>query len=149
MPANRAVEVRGSRELIARMREDARWIETQLQDLERAQGRELLHRIQEKANTGFHAPGEPHIPGTGPGPNVVTGAYLESWGIAYEPERTVVFTDAPQANRLEYGFHGEDSLGRLFDQAAYPHVEPAADEVEVETFAKAEAIVDLIVRGVR
>ena len=36
-----------------------------------------------------------------------------------------VFSDAPQARRLEYGFVGVDSLGRHYRQPPFPHVEPA------------------------
>ncbi|MDX3758165.1 hypothetical protein [Streptomyces mirabilis] len=37
----------------------------------------------------------------------------------------VVFTDAPQQRRLEYGFVGVDRLGRQYRQPPYPHIEPA------------------------
>lgn len=33
------------------------------------------------------------------------------------------------AARVEYGFVGEDSLGRLFNQAAQPYLTPAAEEI--------------------
>jgi hypothetical protein len=149
MPTSRTLEVRGATELSVELLAIAAKVETEIRDLGQAQGRELLHRIQEKANTGSHGPREPHIPGTGPGPNVVTGDYVLSWQIEYGIVATSVFTDAPQADRLEYGFHGVDSIGRRYDQRAYPHVGPAVDEVEEETGAKAEALIDLLLRGVR
>ncbi|WP_405999407.1 hypothetical protein [Streptomyces sp. NBC_00829] len=37
----------------------------------------------------------------------------------------VVFTDAPQQRRLEYGFVGVDRLGRQYRQPPFPHIEPA------------------------
>ncbi|MBO4254192.1 hypothetical protein [Streptomyces griseorubiginosus] len=45
--------------------------------------------------------------------------------------RAVVFTDAPQSHRLEYGgFLGVDSLGRQYRQPPYPHIEPAFRQTE-------------------
>jgi hypothetical protein len=39
-------------------------------------------------------------------------------------------TDRAQANRLEYGFVGTDSLGRTYDQPPYEHHGPAVDVIE-------------------
>ena len=69
-----------------------------------------------------------------PGPNVVTGQYRASWdvkvNVAGGRVSTVVFTDAPQPRRLEYGFVGVDSLGRQYRQPPYPHIEPAFRQTE-------------------
>lgn len=66
-----------------------------------------------------------------PGPNVITGEYRESWRVTKQGSGSyMVFTDAPQAARLEKGFIGIDSLGRHYEQPPFPHVWPAADEVE-------------------
>jgi hypothetical protein len=68
-----------------------------------------------------------------PGPRVQTGDYRRS--IALDVFRKVksaeahVGTNKPQANRLEYGFHGADSLGRHYNQAPLPHFGPALDEI--------------------
>ncbi len=68
-----------------------------------------------------------------PGPNVITGHYRRS--INRRTEKRVdgsvgqVGTDAPQARRLEFGFSGTDSLGRVYDQPPFPHFGPALDEV--------------------
>ncbi|MCX4885864.1 hypothetical protein [Streptomyces sp. NBC_00847] len=64
-----------------------------------------------------------------PGPNVITGAYRNSWQaethrLPYGAMCTLG-TDAPQGRRLEYGFTGTDSLGRSYNQPPFPHVEPA------------------------
>lgn len=89
-----------------------------------------------------------------PGPNVITGEYLASWYVdqgggigagangAGEQSFTVT-TDALQANRLEYGFSGVDSMGRSYHQPPFPHVGPAIDEVE-PTMADALAAVILV-----
>lgn len=64
-----------------------------------------------------------------PGPEIVTGQYHDSWtaDFTYEDGTLVgdAFTNEPQANRLEHGFHGVDSIGRAYDQPPYPHVLPA------------------------
>ncbi|WP_405803407.1 HK97 gp10 family phage protein [Streptomyces sp. NBC_01187] len=64
-----------------------------------------------------------------PGPRVITGQYRASWKVRTNSGGSQVtaevYTDAPQARRLEYGFVGSDSLGRHYRQPPYPHVEPA------------------------
>lgn len=65
-----------------------------------------------------------------PGPNVQTGAYRDSWYVVADGNQRIVTTDAPQARRLELGFSGVDSLGRVYDQPPFPHVRPAADAIE-------------------
>ena len=98
-------------------------------------GAAFLTLVRAKARTGFHRPGDPHIPGTGPGPNVGTGDYVRSMHQTngYEGNNPVslVSTNAPQARRLEYGFPVVmvDSLGRSFNQPPYPHWRPAAEEI--------------------
>jgi hypothetical protein len=68
-----------------------------------------------------------------PGPNAPTGDYRRS--INRQTTKTPtgsegrVGTNKPQGRRLELGFAGEDSLGRSYDQPAYPHFGPALDEV--------------------
>lgn len=39
-----------------------------------------------------------------------------------------VGTDVPYAARIEFGFAGRDSLGRLYSQPAQPYLRPAADD---------------------
>lgn len=107
-------------------------------------GAELLTLIRQNASTGTHAPGEPHIPGTGPGPNVATGDYRRSWALTTRPGEVFVFTNAPQAARLEYGFVGPDSLGRVYNQPPYPHVRPAVEQIR----PKLEDAMRRIVQGV-
>jgi len=65
-----------------------------------------------------------------PGPRQVTGEYADSWEVFTDgPYRAGARTDAPQAERLEYGYVGVDAEGRHYNQAAYPHIWPAVDEV--------------------
>jgi hypothetical protein len=81
-----------------------------------------------------------------PGPDVVTGEYRNSielrivktiTGVAAE-----VYSNAPQAFRLEYGFVGSDSRGRHYDQPPFPHFRPALATVGGEY----HVAVDLAVR---
>ncbi|NUK32215.1 HK97 gp10 family phage protein [Streptomyces lunaelactis] len=64
-----------------------------------------------------------------PGPRVITGQYRASWDVRMSTGggqvTAEVYSDAPQARRLEYGFVGVDSLGRHYRQPPFPHVEPA------------------------
>lgn len=80
-----------------------------------------------------------------PGPNVVTGDYRGSWRAEPVEETAAsisisVGTDRPQAARLEYGFVGPDSLGRVYDQPPFPHMGPAVDGIEPLFYAAMDAI---------
>ena len=69
-----------------------------------------------------------------PGPNVITGAYRNSW----RPETRglgrgavcTIGTELPYGRRLEFGFTGTDSLGRSYHQPPFPHVQPALPYIE-------------------
>jgi hypothetical protein len=79
-----------------------------------------------------------------PGPRAPTGDYRRSWNTQYgsfgSSAAAIVGTNAPQGRRLEYGFVGQDSLGRHYHQPPFPHVRPAMDRVE-EPFYAAMAVV--------
>lgn len=99
----------------------------------RHHGQLLESRVKANASTGYHSPGQRHIPGTGPGPNVATGDYRRSIGpVEIVTEGSVVSavlgSAAPQAARLEYGFVGTDSRGRHYAQPPFPHFGPGIDE---------------------
>lgn len=74
-----------------------------------------------------------------PGPRTVTGDYRRSIGMQMRGSAevgtvsAVVGTNKPQGRRLEFGFVGADSAGRVYDQPPYPHFGPAFDET-VEQF---------------
>ena len=67
-----------------------------------------------------------------PGPNVITGDYRRSWNTVFitggDTATATVGTNKPQGRRLEYGFVGPDRIGRVFNQAPFPHVGPALDK---------------------
>lgn len=104
----------------------------------RTYGMLLQNQVKINATTGYHKAGLPHIPGTGPGPNRATGDYVRSISLEFgsgtlDGERSVdadVYTNSVQGNRLEYGFVGVDSIGRVYKQSAYPHWGPAANTIE-------------------
>jgi hypothetical protein len=68
-----------------------------------------------------------------PGPNVITGAYRNSWRAVTTAipngAQCTIGTNAPQGRRLEFGFVGADSLGRIYNQPPFPHVQPALDYI--------------------
>lgn len=90
-----------------------------------------------------------HMPGTGPGPNVATGNYRRSIQLTptREGENPVAYihTNSAQARRLEYGFRGTDSLGRRYNQPAYPHFQPAADKAEGILAAQIQRVLDKMI----
>lgn len=81
-----------------------------------------------------------------PGPNAPTGDYRRS----IHAERVgsganfavAVGTNKPQGRRLEFGFVGRDSLGRLFNQPPYPHFGPAIDEIGPEFVVALHAVTE-------
>jgi hypothetical protein len=75
-----------------------------------------------------------------PGPNVITGAYRNSWQaqtrrLPYGAICTLG-TDLPYGRRLEFGFTGTDSLGRSYNQPPFPHVQPALPFIEETLMAQ-------------
>jgi hypothetical protein len=84
-------------------------------------GQDLLERIRENASGP-------------PGPDTVTGAYVESLFVNYteaaDSFRLDAGSDAPQAMRLEYGFIGTDARGARRNDLPRPHFRPAADSME-------------------
>lgn len=70
-----------------------------------------------------------------PGPNVITGAYRNSWQpgpVRRSPYGAMctIGTNLPYGPRLEWGFSGTDSLGRTYHQPPFPHVQPALGYIE-------------------
>jgi hypothetical protein len=87
-----------------------------------------------------------------PGPNAPTGDYRGSWRVEKCTTPTPgtvsrsVGTDRAQANRLEYGFVGTDSLGRTYDQPPYPHTARPWTSSNRVFDAAMEAVADQAVR---
>ncbi|MFE5089459.1 HK97 gp10 family phage protein [Streptomyces sp. NPDC056638] len=74
-----------------------------------------------------------------PGPNAPTGDYRRSWTHEMSSDGVTVTatvgTNKPQGRRLEFGFVGADSLGRIYNQPPYPHVGPAVEEISPQFLA--------------
>ena len=81
-----------------------------------------------------------------PGPNVITGDYRRSITVVFSHAEgmhtATVGTNNPQARRLEFGFHGQDSLGRHYNQPPRPHFGPALDEIEPGYLAGLESALE-------
>lgn len=82
-----------------------------------------------------------------PGPNAPTGDYRGSWRVEDVDAGPASVaksagTDRAQANRLEYGFVGTDSLGRTYNQPPYAHHGPAVDVVEPVFYAAMQQVAD-------
>lgn len=80
-----------------------------------------------------------------PGPRAPTGQYRASINAEYRISATdavaSIGTNAPQGRRLEFGFVGPDSLGRIYNQPPFPHFGPAIDKY-------ADAYVDAVRNGI-
>lgn len=80
-----------------------------------------------------------------PGPRAPTGDYRRSITLsvvrAGRMSIAEVGTNRPQGRRLEFGFVGEDSLGRRYNQPPYPHFGPALDGIRAEYVAALDAVV--------
>lgn len=111
----------------------------------------LVPVVVEKAATDLNSLTQQNASGR-PGPNAPTGDYRGSWRVedVHDPDPGTtsrsVGTDRPQANRLEYGFVGTDSLGRQYDQQPYPHHGPAVDVMEPVFEAAMDKVADQAVR---
>lgn len=72
-----------------------------------------------------------------PGPNVIDDVYRPSiMGVVRSEggnQMAEIGSGAAQTLRLEFGFFGRDSLGRVYNQPAFPHFQPAVNPVS--TFA--------------
>jgi hypothetical protein len=87
------------------------------------------------ASTGSHKKGQPHIPGTGPGPNRVTGFLrnsITSSGrpIGFDAYQVVVGPTAPYAKDVEFGVYSwkKKSDGTAFQPGqGYPYFQFAVD----------------------
>jgi len=85
---------------------------------------------------GSHPRGKPHVGGNKPNVQIPGGKLRES--ISLIPESPVMLgpgkytiSVAPTViygRRVELGFHGADSRGRVYDQQGYPYLQPGVDK---------------------
>ena len=86
-----------------------------------------------------------------PGPRVRTGDYRRSLNVRFGADKfsdargithsATIGTNAPQAQRLEEGFIGADSLSRVYNQPAFPHFRPMAEQIQAEWATVMAAVV--------
>ena len=87
----------------------------------------VQRQAQRNANTGTHKRGQGHIPGTGPGPNVVTGALRRSirTDVKYGFGNYVAVVGAS----TEYARAVELGSPRWKSGVKYPYLRPAAEDL--------------------
>lgn len=104
-------------ELLDRLVRKPRRLERELQVTTVIGGAVLLNILQS------HASGRP-------GPEVETGAFRDAMTVVVNPQQHLVigYNPSPEAARLEHGFVGRDSLGRLYHQPPYSWLLPSQEE---------------------
>ena len=69
-----------------------------------------------------------------------TGALADSIQPTMQsPYEVIIGVGVPYGHRLEAGFFGTDSLGRVYNQAAEPYLQPALDADQDQVLALVEA----------
>ena len=69
-------------------------------------------------------------------------------GDSPDPRAVKVGTNVPYAARLEYGFTGEDALGRNFNQPAQPYLRPAVSSQRKAVVAEVRRVLLKFLRSV-
>lgn len=65
-----------------------------------------------------------------------TGKLADAIGYALNgPMEVIITVDVPYAWRLEEGFHGADSLGRVYDEEGKPYAMPALEQNQDQIMA--------------
>lgn len=109
-----------------------------------ADGAKRLHQATEQAAQAGLARVKANASGR-PGPRRITGDYTRSMNVNItHPAGNVsaeIGTNAAQALRLEFGFHGTDRIGRHYNQRPLPHWRPMWEWVEGFYFQAAEQAV--------
>lgn len=127
-----SMELKGASEAALWMRTSSKLVDVKLHRLTKHFGQLLRTRVMAKASGR-------------PGPNIVTGSYRASWQVRTRgggsSTTAEVGTNAVQGRRLEFGFNGADSLGRVYSQPPFPHARPAFDEIQPLFIAGGEALI--------
>lgn len=110
------INTRGLDRLLKKINRTPSLLERELDEAVQRYGHALLEAVRR------HASGRP-------GPNAVTGAYRNAMVLEFRDGGAFVSNQSEQTRRLEYGFVGVDSLGRMYNQPPYPHFAPALAEV--------------------
>jgi hypothetical protein len=117
---------------VTNLAEVLRGFEITEQNLELATSRAVFQcalkiedEAKKNANTGAHPKGQGHIPGTGPGPNVVTGN-LVSKIVGQRPVKGFAGYSSTVDSSAEYARAVELGSARWKSGVKYPYMEPAA-----------------------
>lgn len=122
-----AVIVRNLAEVLAGLEVQEDRLEHAAQVAIATAGFAVQRQAQKNANTGTHKRGQGHIPGTGPGPNVVTGALRRSirTDVKYGFGNYVAVVGAS----TEYARAVELGSPRWKSGVKYPYLRPAAEDL--------------------
>ena len=122
-----AVIVRNLAEVLAGLEVQEDRLERAAQIAIATAGFAVQRQAQKNANTGTHKRGTPRIPGTGPGPNVVTGALRRSirTDVKYGFGNYVAVVGAS----TEYARAVELGSPRWKSGVKYPYLRPAAEDL--------------------
>lgn len=122
-----AVIVRNLAEVLAGLEVQEDRLERAAQIAIATAGFAVQRQAQINANTGTHPRGQGHIPGTGPGPNVVTGALRRSirTDVKYGFGTYVAVVGAS----TEYARAVELGSPRWKSGVKYPYLAPAAEQL--------------------
>jgi hypothetical protein len=122
-----AVVIRNLSDVLAGLEIQEDRLENAVQTAIATAGFEIQRLAQKNANTGSHPRGQGHIPGTGPGPNVVTGTLRRSMRTdvkyGFGNYIAVVGADTEYARAVELG------SPRWKSGVKYPYLAPAANEL--------------------
>ena len=122
-----AVVVRNLAQVLAGLEVQEDRLERAAQTAIATAGFAIQRQAQRNANTGTHKKGQGHIPGTGPGPNVVTGALRRSirTDVKYGFGNYVAVVGAS----TEYARAVELGSSKWKSGVKYPYLAPAAIEL--------------------
>lgn len=122
-----AVIVRNLADVLAGLEVQETQLETAAQTAIATAGFAIQRQAQKNANTGTHKKGTPRVPGTGPGPNVVTGALRRSirTDVKYGFGNYIAVVGAS----TEYARAVELGSPRWKSGVKYPYLAPAAEQL--------------------
>jgi hypothetical protein len=122
-----AVIVRNLADVLAGLEVQETQLETAAQTAIATAGFAIQRQAQKNANTGTHKKSTPRVPGTGPGPNVVTGALRRSirTDVKYGFGSYVAVVGAS----TEYARAVELGSPRWKSGVKYPYLAPAAEQL--------------------
>ena len=122
-----AVVIRNLAEVLAGLEVQEDRLEHAAQTAIATAGFAIQREAQKNANTGTHKKGQGHIPGTGPGPNVVTGALRRSirTDVKYGFGNYVAVVGAS----TEYARAVELGSPKWKSGVKYPYLAPAAEQL--------------------